>query len=290
MTSQAPESASRISPAAIAARVGVFAILGYLGLQIFSLVLYPVFGLLIASVIGVFAAAAVANSLALRIYEHLRLPAVGLDWNNDSPRHFAIGMGVGVGAALLVLGVPLLFGLAQWTADSTSATGVASFLFVTMVLLFGAFGEELLFRGYAFQLLVGRLGTAATLLPMSVLFAAAHSSNAGVSLLGLFNTFAWGAVLGWSLLRSGDLWLPIGLHFGWNWTMPLMGVNLSGFTMRVTGVALDWKISDRWSGGDYGPEGGMLCTLVLIPVVVALWKAPIRTQHLALVIKDEEDA
>ncbi len=226
--------------------------------------------------------------LALRIYEAGRLPDIGLHWNPDSARNLLYGLAGGVGAALLVLGGPLLTGDAQWKAADDSVAGVGSFIFVSLVLLFGAIGEEMLFRGYGFQVLVPAFGPAATLLPMSVLFAAAHAGNQSVSYIGLFNTFAWGVLLGAAVLRSGDLWLAIGLHFGWNWMMPLLGVNLSGFTMRVTGVELEWNVSDLWSGGNYGPEGGLLCTMVLVALVAFLYKAPIRRQHLALLGPREE--
>jgi membrane protease YdiL (CAAX protease family) len=277
------------APLTVLPRVAVFAVLAYLALWILSSILYPLFGLLIASVLGAFGAAAIANALVLRIYEQGRLPDIGLSWTPASSRHLGIGLVVGAGAALVVLGAPLAAGLAEWRPATDSASGLPSFLFVTLVLLFGAVGEEMLFRGYGFQIMAGRLGPAATILPMAVLFAFAHATNEGIGMLGLFNTFSWGVVLGWSVLRSGDLWLPIGLHFGWNWMMPLLGVNLSGFTMRVTGVALHWNISDLWSGGSYGPEGGLLTTLVLVPVMGALIKAPVQPQQLALA-RDREEA
>jgi uncharacterized protein len=89
----------------------------------------------------------------------------------------------------------------------------------------------------------------------------------------------WGVVLGYSFLRSGDLWLPIGLHFGWNWTLPLLGVNLSGFTMNVTGYVMHWNVGPRWSGGAYGPEGGLLTTAVAVALFFYLGKAPIQHQE-----------
>ncbi len=67
----------------------------------------------------------------------------------------------------------------------------------------------------------------------------------------------WGLVLGYAFYRSGDLWLPIGIHFGWNWALPLVGVRVSGFTMGLTGLAVRWKAGPLWSGGDYGIEGGL---------------------------------
>ena len=263
-------------------RVVIFLVIAYATLTILAKLLYAMFGILIASVLGAFAGAAISNSLSVRIYERLRLPDIGLYWNAASARNLLLGTGGGLGAAALALGPPLLFGFAEWTPSPGQSAGIPGFFFLTVVLLFGAVGEEMLFRGYGFQILVPAFGTGATVLPMAVLFASAHMDNQNVTHLALFNTFAWGVVLGSALLRSGDLWLPIGMHFGWNWALPIFGVNVSGFTMRMTGVALDWKTSDLWSGGAYGPEGGLCCTMVLALLVLFLVKAPIRKQVLPL--------
>jgi uncharacterized protein len=145
------------------------------------------------------------------------------------------------------------------------------------VLLFGAFGEELLFHGYAFQLLMKRLGPYQTILPAGVLFGLAHANNPAASQLGIANTMLWGVLFGYAYLRSGSLWLPIGLHYGWNWMLPLFGVNLSGFTMGVTGRRLRWSAGEIWSGGDYGPEASLLTTVAvaaLLVLVRRLWVPP----------------
>jgi len=116
-----------------------------------------------------------------------------------------------------------------------------------------------------------------------VLFGFAHVNNQNVTAVGIANTMLWGVLFGYAFLLSGDLWLPIGLHFGWNWTLPLLGVNLSGFTMNVTGYAMHWRIGVLWSGGAYGPEGGLLGTIVLIVLFFCLRKAPILRQSPPLV-------
>ncbi len=272
-----PEPAGKAGTLAL--RVGVFAVLG-IALQMFlAQALLWIGGppwYLVASVFSVFAAAAAANALAMRIYERGRLTDVGFAWNAVARRHLLLGFGGGVGAALVVLGGPLLAGGAQLVP---APRGDASLLFVLVLLLFGAAGEELLFHGYGFQVLLGALGPWATILPISVLFAWAHSANLNISWLALGNTAAWGVLLGYAFWRSGDLWLPIGLHVGWNWMLPLAGANLSGFTINLTGHAIRWKIPALWSGGDYGPEGGLLTTLVLAAVLTGLWKAPVRRQH-----------
>jgi membrane protease YdiL (CAAX protease family) len=134
------------------------------------------------------------------------------------------------------------------------------------VLIFGALGEELMFHGYGFQQLVRQFGAFSIVLPVGVLFGLMHAGNQGASLLSVINTAAWGMLLGYAYLRTGALWLPVGLHFGWNLAAPLLGMNLSGFTMRVTGYELLWNTRALWSGGDYGIEGSLF-TLAMVVVL-----------------------
>jgi hypothetical protein len=263
-------------------RLAVYMIVGYTGLIVFSPLFYALTDTLLAAVLATFAAAAAANSLALRIYERRTLAAVGLGWNRESARHLALGLAGGLGTAIIVVGIPLLTGLAVLESTPGPTAGWPSLLFTWFLLLFGVVGEELLFRGYGFQVMLPLVGEFATLLPMGVLFAAAHASNLNVSPIALFNTFAWGVVLGWAVLKSGDLWLASGIHAGWNWALPLFGVNLSGFKMKLTGYSVRWQIGDLWSGGGYGPEGGLICLLVLVLLIQFLRLAPIRQQTLVL--------
>jgi membrane protease YdiL (CAAX protease family) len=233
---------------------------------------------LVAAAMGTFAAAAIANAVVLRIFERGQLADIGMHWNSASRRNLLVGVAGGAGAACTVLGVPILTGFAKLRPDPNYPASLGTFVFITVVLVFGAVGEELLFRGYAFQILLAELGPFATILPVSLLFGLAHSVNQNQTPVGLMNTLVWGIILGVAFLRSGDLWLPIGLHFGWNWILPVFGANLSGYTMRVAGHAMDWQVSSIWSGGAYGPEGGVLTTLVLVGLAFYLWKAPIDGQ------------
>jgi membrane protease YdiL (CAAX protease family) len=189
-----------------------------------------------------------------------------------------------------VLAGPLLTGAAQLEKTPNQPANFGSFIFVTLILLFGAVGEEMLFRGYGFQVLLGGLGRFATILPVSVLFGLAHLNNKNVSTLGIVNTMGFAVVLGYAFIRSGDLWLPIGIHFGWNWTLPLFGENLSGFTMGMTGVTMHWYVADIWSGGSYGPEASLLTCGVVIALLVYLVKAPVVSQEPVLARPRSEDA
>ena len=279
------EKAAAASPPAanqklgVILRVGVFGLVAWLCYLIFPFIM-TIFGgpILVVAALGTFAAAAVANAVALRIYERAQLADIGLGWTAASRRNLSLGLLGGIGAGLIVVVGPILVRAADLEPIPNEHMHWGSLIFISIVLVFGAVGEEMLFRGYGFQVLVRAMGPFATILPMGVLFGLAHSDNLNFSPLAFVNTTLWGVVLGYAFIRSGDLWLPIGLHFGWNWTLPLLGVNLSGFTMEITGYSVHWKSGVLISGGSYGPEGGLLTTAIVIALFFYLHKAPIQQQ------------
>ena len=65
----------------------------------------------------------------------------------------------------------------------------------------------------------------------------------------------------------------------WNFTLPLFGVNVSGLTMRLSGFEMRWNVGPLWSGGEYGPEGSVLASAVLVALALYIWKAPVRKQQ-----------
>jgi len=263
-------------------RIGVFVLLTLICLVGASIIIRVTTGDkgLVNAALANFAAAAIATTISLRIYERARIEDIGLGWNRSSQWNLLLGLAGGVAGGALVTLTPVLFRKAAFVSNPAGGNW-RSAVFVGVVLLFGAVGEEIMFRGYAFQVLLTETGIFSTILPVSMLFSLMHGLNPGINPLGFVNTFLWGVLLGFAFLRSGDLWLPIGLHYGWNLALPMLGANLSGIFAEGVGVpyALRWNAGWLWSGGEYGPEGGVLTTVVVLILGWYLWKAPFRTQH-----------
>ena len=251
-------------------RVALFILIGYMGMALFPWLMLPIAGLVVTAALSTFASAAVANAIVVRIYERGRLSDLGLAWTNTSLREFLLGIGFAAAAAMAIVIAPVAAGFARFEAAPSVEHRLASVVFIAFVLLFGAAGEEMLFHGYAFQLLIRSIGAWATILPAAVLFGLAHIGNENANLLGVLNTMLWGLLLGFAYVRTSALWLPIGLHYGWNLALPLLGANLSGFTIGVTGYALHWTVGSLWSGGGYGPEGSLSVTLIVIVLGVVV--------------------
>jgi membrane protease YdiL (CAAX protease family) len=270
-------------------RIGLFGMLlrGFLFLLFirycggfFGWLLNEVAGIFAAAALSIFIAAALASWFVVRTFERGRLEDIGMGWSQRSLWHLWIGFAGGACAGLVAMLAPVGMRLAEIvpTTDPAAAFTPGKLIFVTVVLLFGAVGEEMMFRGYAFQLLMRAYGPWWVIPPFAALFAWAHAANPGVNWLGILNTGLWGLIFAYAFYRSGDLWLPIGLHFGWNWVLPLFGVNLSGFTMGLSGHTLRWKAGPLWSGGDYGVEASLLTSVCASVLLLWLWRARLERQ------------
>jgi len=165
-----------------------------------------------------------------------------------------------------------------------------SVAFLVAMLAAGSIGEELLFRGYGLQVLIAAIGPWATVLPLGILFGALHLGNPGATYLSSAITAGFGILFGYAYLRSRDLWLPIGLHFGWNFTLPVFGVNMSGLRIRVTGYEMTWSAGDLWSGGKYGPEASVLTLGVLALLFLYIRSVRVGRQTSPLIDPPSEGA
>src|SRR5438093_10927752 len=106
------------------------------------------------------------------------------------------------------------------------------------------------------------MGQWPAVITMSVIFGAMHLNNPNASLLGGVNTVVAGVLLSLAYIRARSLWLPYGIHVGWNIGLgfvlgfPLLG--LDWVSLWTTGIAG----RDTILAGGCGPEGGLLATFL----------------------------
>ena len=154
---------------------------------------------------------------------------------------------------------------------------------VLIVLLVGALAEELMFRGYPFQHLEEGIGAVGAIVVFSVMFGAVHLSNPGASIWGLINTILIGILLSVAYLRTRALWLPWGIHFGWNFALGfLFGLPVSG--LRIFNVVVRTSVTGPTVGDrrqlrnrrPVPPNGCRLIGLVIVLEVAryANWPTP----------------
>ena len=216
------------------------------------------------------AAGLVATWLLVVRIDGRRLSWLGLRGGVGAVREVVLGSLAG----FAIVGVPVLvlagLGWASWTASAASSVwaGVG----MSGLLLVAAFTEELLFRGYPFRVLESRFGPMAALVATSVAFGLAHGANPGIGPLAFVNLGLAGVLLGVAYWRSRSLWFVGGVHFGWNWLMAASGLSVSGLDVSISGLDAALSGPSLWTGGAFGPEGGLLVTLVTVLGTAWLWR------------------
>lgn len=193
--------------------------------------------------------------------------AMGLPLETTAFRE--IGKGLLIGAGMIAVAVAAIAALGKLTIRARLDVAASErLLIVTVLLLFGAMLEEVMFRGYPFQRLVDSVGPVGAVLALSAIFGAVHLSNPdnhGLWSWEFFNTVAVGALFAVAYLRTKSLWMPFGMHFGWNFTLGvLLGLPVSG--MKVFGVVVHSTAagSRLLTGGGYGIEGSLTGAAVIL--------------------------
>ena len=242
----------------------------------------PLAETLVASALSLGLTMLITTAVMMRIYELRPFHDVGLFFNRAGATHLGVGVVLGVGSSLVVVAMEWAGGWARFERVAFVSHGALTLSFWFLILLIGSTAEELLFRGYGFQHLVRAFGPWFSILSTSALFAWGHSANPAFSRVGLINTALFGIVFGYAFWRTRDLWLPLGMHFAWNFSLATIGANVSGLKIKLMGISMVATGSPLWSGGDYGPEASLATTVVLAATGVFLWKAPLERQERGL--------
>jgi len=212
--------------------------------------------------------------------ERRSFAAYGLPWRQAFRSRFWQGAALGMGSlTLLVLAIAALGGvrLAMPQRPGPEALLIGAGYLALFISL--GLREEFLFRGYGLSTLGGQIGFWPAAVASSMWFASTHAGNSGENALGLAAVALFGLFACMLLWRTGNLWLPIGFHTMWDWGQTfLFGVSDSGhapapghfFTATVSKSAPAWI-----SGGAAGPEGSVLCMVLIgmLAVGTARWRA-----------------
>lgn len=245
----------------------VFSIIVSIGMAPLTLVLKDSV-LLILSQVAEFIVLGASIYIARRFLDKRSFESLGLRLDILAAKDLLVGFGITfvmMGAIYLVMTAAgwIAFDGFAWQFDPvpTVVGGVITFF---VIFLFVGWNEELLSRGYHLQTIASGTNLFWGVVLSSAVFGLLHLGNpnaAWVSALGIF--FA-GLFLAYGYLRTGQLWLSIGLHIGWNFFegvvfgFPVSGLDIYALTrIRISGPTL-------WTGGAFGPEAGLIVLPALL--------------------------
>ena len=142
-------------------------------------------------------------------------------------------------------------------------------LWILVTFVFVGISEELLLRGYVLNNLMVSFNKYIALGISSALFAFMHIANPNLDIFGILGLFFAGLLLGYSYIVTGNLWLPISLHFSWNFFQSFLGFNVSGHDF-YSFVITTFAKANVWNGGNFGFEGSVI-SLIFQAMTIAVF-------------------
>jgi membrane protease YdiL (CAAX protease family) len=229
-------------------------------------------GLLIASTIVAIPAILLATWIARRVLDRRSFRSLGLDFGQQASLDLLAGFLIAGVQMAAIFAVEIAAGWLRfegWAWESRPPVGVIlSLLGWLLINTAIAVEEEVLFRGYYLQNLAVGIGPGWALALSSAIFGVAHLTNPEASPAAALGILGAGLFLALGWLRTRQLWLPIGLHLGWNFFEgPIFGFPVSGIaSFRLIEQSVHGP--GALTGGPFGPEAGLVVLVGLIVGVI----------------------
>lgn len=222
----------------------------------------------------------VSSYLARRFVDRRSFASLGVGWNARAGKDLFIGFLIP--AALM----GLIF-LAEWGFGwldfhgfawqfSSASTVVTNVLVMFVVFALVGWSEELLTRGYWLKNMIEGVNVPFGVAFSSLLFGLMHLTNPNATMIAAIGVALSGVFFAYAYLRTRQLWLPIGLHLGWNFfENTIYGFPVSGLdTMGLLSHSIHGP--ELITGGAFGPEAG----LIVIPgMLLGAWLIYLYTRH-----------
>jgi membrane protease YdiL (CAAX protease family) len=215
--------------------------------------------------------AAVVPALVLGKVERRRWGVYGLPGRQVFGKLFWVGAVWGFAAITLLLGA--MYGLRVLAVGHLAMHGTRIFKFAAfwaVFFLLVGFFEEFWLRGYSQFTLTRAIGFWPAAFVLSCMFGLVHLSNSGEEWRGLLSASVIGLFFCLTLRRTGNLWFAVGFHAAWDWgqtflySVPDSGTLFPGHLLKSSLHGAQWL-----TGGMVGPEGSVLCFVVMGVVWVA---------------------
>lgn len=204
----------------------------------------------------------------VRFVEKRKIQTLGFR-NKKILYNFFIGFLIGIMAITIITIALFLVGALQIEIRNSinmSVNTYAEMVLIVLGWLVQSVSEEIGIRGWLIPLLGARYSVAIAIFITSVVFGILHLFTPTATVLSFINLILSGVFFALYAISEDGLWGVWGCHFGWNLALGnIYAFDVSGFSSIGCSI---FKIkvigTDILTGGSFGPEGGLLATLILV--------------------------
>jgi len=190
-----------------------------------------------------------------------------------APAHFirdsALGLFIGILWQGLSIATLWIFG---WiTPQVTGQMETSTLAIAALAMILNTAIQEVLARGYIFQTIQAQVNATWAVIVTAIIFVLYHAAGLQANWLPAINVFFAGVLFGVAYYRSGNLWLPITIHFAWNFLLgPVLGLSVSGQDLANSWHLFNLQGPSLFTGGTFGIEGSLIVTMITILGIGAL--------------------
>jgi uncharacterized protein len=184
-------------------------------------------------------------------------------------RDVVVGLGIGLG--MMAVSVVVLWYLGWAVPQALMAFSWFALFLTGTAMLANTVTQEVLVRGYIQQQIQSQFGSVLAVILSAVVFTLLHTGAIKGAVVPTVNLFAAGILLGIAYAVTRNLWLPIALHFGWNFLQgPVLGLTVSGQAIDSGWRVFRLEGPPIFTGGAFGLEGGLVATATTVLGITAL--------------------
>ncbi len=211
--------------------------------------------------------------LYCKLIEKRSLKSMGIVRKKIAKSYF-----LGTGISVILLGTILIIclssGAVVYNGENNDINIVLILGYLGAFIIQGAM-EEIMCRGFLMNSLQYKIPTNIAILISSVIFAFPHFStifqfDIVVGILGVINLLLFSTIVSLLMIKYKNIWVSCAVHSIWNFTLAIIiGINLSGSNSQSS--VFKFNVNENMkllSGGQYGIEAGLICTMVLILSVI----------------------
>ncbi|GAB6151225.1 CPBP family intramembrane glutamic endopeptidase [Clostridium novyi] len=211
--------------------------------------------------------------LLIRIFDNKGIKDIRFFQGVNRGRNILIGLGLGA------LSITAVFLTLIWTGEITLKNSLKypsidkSIFLGVIVFILVAVNEEVLCRGYILNTLDIKNKPVRASIISSCLFSIMHTLNPNVKVMGLINIFLIGMLFSYMYIKTKNLWMSIGYHITWNYFQGnVFGFPVSGQSQFHSIYLIKYIDENIITGGKFGPEAGILVTLIIGINFIIVWK------------------
>lgn len=184
------------------------------------------------------------------------------------------GLALGFGMFILIVITGMLIG--EYSFEGFDISSLSLAIPYILAFIIQPFAEEIYTRGWIIPLFSKNYSVFLGVLVSVLFFVSGHIGNNGINAVGIINLIIMGVLLAVVFLKTDNIWVCSALHSAWNFTQSyLLGFNVSGFHTSSL-MHFSQTTPNIFNGGVYGPEAGIIATIVTLLALIIIWKVDFK--------------